>query len=79
MNVFFYTGLWSVKLSFLVFFKRLGQNVRNQQIVWWTVLLITIGSYLACLSIIDYRCLASSFSYLEGGHCIILCAGGLGV
>ncbi|KAL8733782.1 MAG: hypothetical protein Q9181_003464 [Wetmoreana brouardii] len=35
--VFFYTGLWSVKLSFLVFFKPLGQNVRNQlpiNILW---------------------------------------------
>ena len=29
--VFFYTGLWTVKFSFLLFFKRLGQNVARQK------------------------------------------------
>ena len=64
--VFFYTGLWTIKLSFLIFFKRLGQNVNNQGLIWWTVLLITAASYFACLGDIDYKCLASSFSYIEG-------------
>lgn len=64
--IFFYTGLWSIKLSFLIFFRRLGQNVRNQKIVWWSVLIITTASYFACLGDIDYKCLASPFSYIEG-------------
>ncbi|KAF6232725.1 hypothetical protein HO173_008939 [Letharia columbiana] len=66
--VFFYTGLWSVKFSFLVFFKRLGHNVRNQRIVWWLVLAITLASYVTCLGTIEYSCLASSFMYIET-HC----------
>ncbi len=52
-------------MSFLIFFKRLGQNVRHQGLVWWTVLIITAASYFACLGDIDYKCLASPFSYIE--------------
>lgn len=61
--VFFYTGLWSIKLSFLLFFRRLGQKVRNQKIVWWTVLAITVATYFAFLGTIEYHCLAGSFEY----------------
>ena len=66
--VFFYTGLWSIKLSFLIFFKRLGHNVKNQDKIWWTVLAITTASYFACIGTIDYRCLASSFTYFESEY-----------
>lgn len=62
---FFYSGLWSVKLSFLIFFKRLGQKVRGQKILWWIVLGITIASYFAVLGTIQYRCLDSSFEYIS--------------
>lgn len=64
--IFFYTSLWAIKLSFMIFFKRLGQNVRHQNVVWWTVLAITAASYFACLGDINYKCLVSSFSYLSG-------------
>ena len=64
--VFFYAGLWSIKLAFLIFFKRLGHNVKNQDIVWWIVFVITAASFFVCVGDIDYRCLASSFSYIEG-------------
>lgn len=63
--VFFYTGLWSVKLSFLIFFKRLGHSVRHQNTMWWAVLAINVATYLTCLGTIEYRCLASSFSYIS--------------
>lgn len=66
--VFFYTGLWSIKMSFLIFFKRLGQNVRNQGLIWWSVLIITTASYFACLGDINYKCLASSFPYIQGEY-----------
>lgn len=68
--VFFYTGLWSVKLSFLIFFRRLGRNVLNQLFVWWAVLVITVGSYLASLGTIVYQCLAFPFSYIQCEHSI---------
>ncbi|KAL8889133.1 MAG: hypothetical protein Q9192_006063 [Flavoplaca navasiana] len=49
--IFFFTGLWSIKLAFLLFFKRLGQDVRHQDKVWWVVLSITIATYVACVVI----------------------------
>ncbi len=63
--IFFFSGLWAIKLSFLVFFKRLGQNVRHQKPVWWTVLAITGTTYLVCLGTIDYRCLGGPYSYIK--------------
>ena len=62
---FFYTGLWAIKLSFLVFFKKLGKNVRNQTIIWWSVMAVTCASYFACLGTIDYNCIVKSFMYIE--------------
>ncbi|KAL8725332.1 MAG: hypothetical protein Q9166_007438, partial [cf. Caloplaca sp. 2 TL-2023] len=67
---FFYTGLWAIKLSFLVFFKKLGENVRNQTTIWWSVLAVTCASYFVCLGTIEYKCLAGSFMYIES-HCTL--------
>ena len=62
---FFYTGLWAIKLSFLVFFKRLGKNVKNQTIIWWSVMVVTCFSYFTCLGTIEYKCFAGSFMYIK--------------
>ena len=56
--VFFYTSLWAVKLSFLSFFKRLGRNVRKQKVLWWCVFAFTVASYVVCVGITQYSCLA---------------------
>jgi hypothetical protein len=59
--VMFYVGLWSVKLSFLVFFYRLGNHFRAYQILWWIVLAFTIMSGIACIGSIQYHCLSDPF------------------
>ena len=61
----FYSGLWAIKLSFMLFFRRLGQNVRNQEIIWWPILAVIVATWLACLGTIQYRCLTGSFEYIE--------------
>ena len=53
----FYTALWSIKLSFLFFFRNLGNGIRRQRIFWYWVLAYTIASYITCLCMIDYKCL----------------------
>ncbi|CAL8574177.1 hypothetical protein XPA_000145 [Xanthoria parietina] len=68
--LFFYTGLWAIKLSFLVFFKKLGENVRHQTLIWWGVLAVTCASYFVCLGMTYYKCLASSFKYIQP-HCVL--------
>ena len=62
---FFYSGLWAIKLSFMLFFRRLGQNVTGQKYLWWTILVIVVASWLASLGTIHYRCLTGSFEYIE--------------
>lgn len=59
--VFFYTSLLAVKVSFLLFFKRLGQNVRWQKFLWWCVFAFTDATYLVSIGIIPYACLAVGF------------------
>lgn len=58
--VFFYTGLWSVKLSFLLFFRRLGNKVRGQKLHWWIVTGFTVATWCTCIGTIQYNCLVWS-------------------
>lgn len=58
---FFYTGLWSVKLSFLLFFRRLGNKVRGQKLHWWIVTGFTVATWCTCIGSIQYNCLVPSF------------------
>ena len=53
----YYTALWSIKLSFLLFFRNIGNDIRRQRIFWYWVLACTVASYMACLGMIDYKCL----------------------
>ena len=57
---FFYTSLWAVKISFLIFFRRLGQNVRRQKVLWWTVFAFTVATYIICIGNIQFSCLAQA-------------------
>lgn len=56
----FMTGLWSIKISFLLFFRRLGENVSGQQIHWWCVAVYTAATYFIGVGTIEYHCLAPS-------------------
>lgn len=50
-------GIWLVKLNFLLFFYRLGHQVRKYRIFWWIVLVFCIACGAACLGLMQYRCL----------------------
>ena len=62
--VCFFTGLSAVKFSFLLFFKRLGQNVARQQVLWWCIFGFTVAAYIISIGTIPYACLAESFDRL---------------
>ena len=66
--ILFYSCLWSIKISFLLFFRRLGKNVKHQKLLWWPVFGFTIATYFACIGTIQYPCLVRSFEYLAT-HC----------
>ena len=50
------TALWLVKFSFLLFFRKLGNHVRRQRILWWAILGFTSASYVVCISLGAYKC-----------------------
>jgi hypothetical protein len=53
----FYTCLWSIKISFLVFFRRIGSTkLRGSKIYWRVVLAFTILSYGAVWATNPYGC-----------------------
>ncbi|KAF2662367.1 hypothetical protein K491DRAFT_709738 [Lophiostoma macrostomum CBS 122681] len=53
----FYTCLWSIKISFLIFFKRIGSTkLRGSKIYWRVVLGFTILSYGAVWATDPYGC-----------------------
>lgn len=62
--MFTWTCLWTVKLSFLAFFRGLGQQLRFQRILWWGILALTLASYAVCVGLLNYKC----FQREEGGR-----------
>ena len=60
----FYSALWAIKISFLLFFKRLGTNVQGQKLIWGLVFGITLATYFVCIGTIQYPCLLPSFEYI---------------
>ena len=58
--------LWSVKISVLVFFRRLGQQVRRQKLWWWFVMGFTILTWAICIGVLQYWCLIGSADYILG-------------
>lgn len=64
--VLFYTCLWAVKLSLLLFFRRLGSNVTGQEIWWWSILVVTVLTGAACIGNVHWSCFLTSYLYIEG-------------
>ena len=50
------TALWLVKFSFLLFFRKLGNHVRRQRILWWAFTGFTFASYVVCISLVGFKC-----------------------
>lgn len=58
--ILFYSTLWAIKISFLIFFKRLGKNIRRQELLWWPIFGFTMATYFASIGVIPYSCLMDS-------------------
>lgn len=64
----YYSIIWSIKMSFLLFFKRLGTNVSHQNTLWWTIFVFTIATYFVCVGTTEYNCRTRSFEWIFA-HC----------
>lgn len=56
VELLFYTTLFAVKLSFLFFFRRLGERVRGHQYIWWPALVMSVVTYAVSLGDGLYTC-----------------------
>ncbi|KAF7952579.1 uncharacterized protein EAE97_002076 [Botrytis byssoidea] len=63
--ILFYSTLWSVKFSFLLFIRRLGSHVAKVEFLWWPITIFTICTYFACIGTIQYHCLFVPLTTIE--------------
>ncbi|RAL59087.1 hypothetical protein DID88_003567 [Monilinia fructigena] len=63
--VLFYSTLWSVKFSFLLFIRRLGSHVAKVEYLWWPITVFTMCTYFACIGTIQYHCLFFPLTTIE--------------
>ena len=52
----FWCCLWSIKASFLVFFRKLGHRVARQNMLWWCAFSITVIGFIMNFAIWYYKC-----------------------
>lgn len=57
MSVLSLAGSWLIKLNFLLFFYRLGNQVRLYRIMWWVVFVFSIGCGASCFGLLQYDCM----------------------
>ena len=66
-NILFLCMLWIVKISVLIFFRRLlGPGSKLQKNWWWCVMGFTVATWAVVVGTIPYRCLLSSIEYIFG-------------
>lgn len=62
--ILFYTGLWLIKASMLVFFYKVGSIVKAHRIWIWVVTGVTAAAYAAGIATIPYDCSLTSTEHI---------------
>lgn len=60
VELLYYTTLVLVKLSILLFLRRLGQNVQGKRYMWWLITVFSVIVYVVSIGNMQYRCLLGS-------------------
>ncbi|KAJ0104203.1 hypothetical protein J7T55_001690 [Diaporthe amygdali] len=60
LSVLSVIGIWLIKLNFLLFFYRLGNQIAVYRVVWWIVFIFSIGCGAGCLGLFQYPCMFGS-------------------
>ncbi len=59
-----YIGIWLIKLNFLVFFYRLGNQINSYLIFWWIVMVTVVGCGIAEVAMVQFDCLFSDVIHI---------------
>ena len=73
--MFSYFSLWTIKLSFLFFFRRLSEGVQGQKAWWWFVFTITLATLATAIGVMEWGCSLGSLEYIFGKLQLALCVG----
>ncbi|KAK0736792.1 hypothetical protein B0T21DRAFT_289165 [Apiosordaria backusii] len=57
-------GVYAVKLSFLLFFYRLGNQITSYLVFWWCVALVTLASFGVTMGLLEYKCMLSGLEVI---------------
>ncbi|GAP88754.1 hypothetical protein SAMD00023353_1201770 [Rosellinia necatrix] len=57
VELFFHTSLILIKLSFLFFFRRLGNGIDYFRYIWWPVVALSLIFYVVSVGNVNYTCL----------------------
>jgi hypothetical protein len=63
-QILFYTCLWLIKLSLLMFFRRLGSTVRAHRVWWWVVCGVLAATYIVVIADFEWECGVYSTDYI---------------
>jgi hypothetical protein len=63
-EIFFYTCLFLVKVSFILFFKRLGSNVRGQAYLRWPAFALSLVCFAVSVGDMGFHCMINDIEYL---------------
>ncbi|KAF2464461.1 uncharacterized protein BDR25DRAFT_346681 [Lindgomyces ingoldianus] len=58
---FFHAILYFIKMSFMIFFKKLGKDIPTLTVYWYGVFAFTGAAFLVTLGTMDYQCMISAF------------------
>lgn len=50
------TGIWTIKLNFLSFFRRFGCQIRSYMVFWWISVILVIAGGIGQLGVVPWRC-----------------------
>lgn len=72
-SLLFYLCIWSIKFSFLFFFRKLGSGtqVRAHTRWWWAVFGLTIVGLVGSIADFDFKCSLSDITYILGELCSV--------
>lgn len=60
IQMLYAASLTAVKISLLVFFRRVGGHMSRLRFVWWPVLFFTLATWAAMTGLVHYRCVFTS-------------------
>jgi hypothetical protein len=67
LGMLFYTCLWTIKLSLLLFFRSIGAQVNANKAWWWFVWSDTVLTWMGCMGANDWGCSSESFADISCG------------